>query len=413
MDFTEEELEFRIRDMEEELKKVKSTEEESKRLKDREEKTLIIAIGKSEKVEQMMITKKDQVSLGSKESDMDQYMDLDEKRLIKKREKKKEKNCWSRERLEAMPGLGIGFCLVTVLLYQCMNIITKKMTTHPFVILFLRDCLLTPQYFPVLIYGKTTPFPKGKMWLLAVRSVIDGIHLMVHFKALQILPLGDVTMIGAVRVVFTNLFSCVFLKEPCGVFEVFNILLVVSGIVLVVQPPVLFGGDSPYTDEMLIMAAVYITSCSFAALCFIIARYLKSVHWAVLGLHSRIFNLIELVVALIATGTFCLPECGVDRLLIVILSVIGSVSSGTLVSGLKYEKAGVIGLVDNAGHLIFSQVFQVIIFKEMPRMLSIVGVFLVLAAVISLGARGLLLEKFKKFKKQETEESESEIQIIK
>ena len=190
MDFTEEELEFRIRDMEEELEKVKSTEEESKRLKDREEKALIIAIGKSEKVEQMMITKKDQVSLGSKESDMDQYMDLDEKRLIKKREKKKrEKNCWSRERLEAMPGLGIGFCLVTVLLYQCMNIITKKMTTHPFVILFLRDCLLTPQvktdeenkgcvffyvffplqYFPVLIYGKTTPFPKGKMWLLAVR----------------------------------------------------------------------------------------------------------------------------------------------------------------------------------------------------------------------------------------------------
>ena len=145
MDFTEEELEFRIRDMEEELKKVKSTEEESKRLKDREEKTLIIAVGRSEKVEQMMITKKDQVSLGSKESDMDQYMDLDEKRLIKKREKKKEKNCWSRERLEAMPGLGIGFCLVTVLLYQCMNIITKKMTTHPFVILFLRDCLLTPQ----------------------------------------------------------------------------------------------------------------------------------------------------------------------------------------------------------------------------------------------------------------------------
>ena len=39
----------------------------------------------------------------------------------------------------------LHFCLVTVLLYQCMNIITKKMTTHPFVILFLRDCLLLPQ----------------------------------------------------------------------------------------------------------------------------------------------------------------------------------------------------------------------------------------------------------------------------
>ena len=74
-----------------------------------------------------------------------------------------------------------------------------------------------------------------------------------------------------------------------------------------------------------------------------------------LGLHSRMFNLIELVIALTVTGTFCLPECGLvrkdqkdimmipsefklanqDRLLIVILSVIGSVSSGTFVSGLK------------------------------------------------------------------------------
>ena len=150
MDFgsTQEELEFRIKDMEAEFQRAKNTEVESKRLKDQARKNMLIiaAVGKSEKVEQMMITKKDQVSLGSKESDMDRYMvDLDEKRLLKRNSPNKDKNCWSRERLEAIPGLGIGFCLVTVLLYQCMNIITKKMTTHPFVILFLRDCLLTPQ----------------------------------------------------------------------------------------------------------------------------------------------------------------------------------------------------------------------------------------------------------------------------
>ena len=53
-------------------------------------------------------------------------------------------------------------------------------------------------------------------------------------------------------------------------------------------------------------------------------------------------------------------------------------------------------------------------------MVDFSGVFLVLAAVISLGGRGLLLEKFKKAKKQEEEEEEEEeeesqsgIQIIK
>ena len=48
------------------------------------------------------------------------------------------------------------------------------------------------------------------------------------------------------------------------------------------------------------------------------------------------------------------------------------------------------------------------------HMVDLSGVFLVLAAVISLGGRGLLLEKFKKAKKQEEEEeSRSGIQITK
>ena len=79
---------------------------------------------------------------------------------------------------------------------------------------------------------------------------------------------------------FTNLFSCIFLKEPCGVFEICNIFLVrvnlylkqlyrkykilyfvskgknchmfqvLGGIVCVVQPPIIFGGNSEYTDKV-------------------------------------------------------------------------------------------------------------------------------------------------------------------
>ena len=48
--------------------------------------------------------------------------------------------------------------------------------------------------------------------------------------------------------------------------------------------------------------------CNLATL-----RYLKTVHWAVLGLYSRLFNLIELVIAFLVTGTLCLPECGMVR----------------------------------------------------------------------------------------------------
>ena len=106
------------------------------------------------------------------------------------------------------------------------------------------------------------------------RSLIDGIDLIILFQALkatfylctnlklpfhlncniilyisQVLPLGDITMIGAVRVspknmahlvrskfrgkkwkwkcftkvIFTTIYSRIFLKEPCGLFELLNI----------------------------------------------------------------------------------------------------------------------------------------------------------------------------------------------
>ena len=41
--------------------------------------------------------------------------------------------------------------------------------------------------------------------------------------------------------VFVTLLSCLFLKEACGLFEIFNLALVIGGITLVVQPPFMFG----------------------------------------------------------------------------------------------------------------------------------------------------------------------------
>ena len=82
------------------------------------------------------------------------------------------------------------------------------------------------------------------MWLLALRGLADGVNLMMQFYAVKVLPLGDVTMMNCIKVnchnitsswtvpccfgqiAFVNLFSCIFLKEPCGIPEIISILLV-------------------------------------------------------------------------------------------------------------------------------------------------------------------------------------------
>jgi len=302
-------------------------------------------------------------------------------------------NDWSFGGFKKIPGFGIILTLVTVVIYQCMNVITKKVSLNPMVILFFRDCLLIPQFLPPLIYSRSKPFPGNKLGLLAIRSLIDGVDLIILFQALKVLPLGDITMIGAVRVVFTTIYSRLFLKEPCGIFEIFNMLLVLGGILLVVQPPIIFGGQSAYTNQMLIMAGAHVASKAFAGLSFIIARHLRDLHWTVLGLHSRLYSMGEVLIYFFYNGAPCIPSCGMERLSLLILSFLGSTGSATLFTALRYEKAGVVGMVDNGAHLIVSQVFQIVFFNELPGLLQIAGVCLVLVSIISLGVRGIFAEK--------------------
>ena len=70
--------------------------------------------------------------------------------------------------------------------FQCMNVIAKKVSLSPMIILFFRDCLLipqvkvfaekakqvranTPQFLPPLIFSRSKLFPRGKLLFLAAR----------------------------------------------------------------------------------------------------------------------------------------------------------------------------------------------------------------------------------------------------
>ena len=179
----------------------------------------------------------------------------------------------SWKRVEAFPGLGIAFSLITVLIYQvspllrmisnqnlvniwsplcfkCGNVLAKKMTANTFVMVLWREVCLVPQvtfwkgnaphegflsvsalylylylqYVPPIIHSGQNPFPRNKLPLLAIRlndetisfsresspisssqscrALGDALNMMCHFYALNVLPLGDVMMIAAVRVTF-------------------------------------------------------------------------------------------------------------------------------------------------------------------------------------------------------------------
>ena len=70
--------------------------------------------------------------------------------------------------LERVPGMGIILLVITIVIYQGGNVVTKKMTTSPFLIIFLRDFFAVIMQTPVNIVVNEPPFKKGTASFISV-----------------------------------------------------------------------------------------------------------------------------------------------------------------------------------------------------------------------------------------------------
>lgn len=90
---------------------------------------------------------------------------------------------------------------------------------------------------------RSVVWPEQHKWLLFARGAFHTIFVLVTFYAYRIMPLGDVTMILCTGPVAVACLAWYVLGEPCGVFEVMNTIVALAGMVMVVQPPFIFGEE--------------------------------------------------------------------------------------------------------------------------------------------------------------------------
>ena len=249
-----------------------------------------------------------------------------------------------------------------------------------------RDSIMISMTTPFTIAGGDNPFPRGKLLLVIARGLAAGCQLGGHFYAVRYLPMSDVMMISSIKPVMNTILSCVFLKEACGVFEIFNLVLTISGIFLVVQPSFVFGDTGQqYDDHMMWTALGLFVANSLAGVISVIIRYLRSMHWAALAITTRVFTIVELTILCAVLGLYCVPECGLDRWGIILVAISGNFTQLCFIFGLKFEEAHIVGLTDNAASIIVSFMFQLIFFNDYPNTIKIVGACVVMASILLLG----------------------------
>ena len=300
----------------------------------------------------------------------------------------------AKDTFERIPGMGIYLTLFMIIVYQGGNVLTKKMSMNPFLLLLLRDFFTIFFHVPVNVAtsAPVVPLDKKALFLFTLRAVSMTILLCGYFYAVRHLPLADVMMISSIKPAVATLLSCLFLKESCGAMEIVNLLLTISGIFLVVQPSSVFGNNDgqQYTPHMIYTALGLLGANIFGSTVVVIIRYMKAVHWATQAITVRFIIVAILVIVCGVSGLLCVPACGQERWGVLVLALVAWVCQYASIKSLQLEEAHVISLLENATSIIVSLLYQIIIFNDIPNTIKIIGALLTLTSIIIIGLQKIL-----------------------
>lgn len=292
------------------------------------------------------------------------------------------------------PYLGLVLATISSLFFSLCSVIVKWMVNvHPMELAACRFVGVLLPAIPILIWRKERPFPKGKRMMLILRSFVGTTGLMLSFYAFRHMPLADASVVVFSVPVFVAIFARLFLKEPCGLFNVLTVSLTLVGVVLITRPPFIFGpsipafalDDRPTSNDLWAAVAAF-SATLFGANAYVLLRALKGLHFSVIMTNFGGFALIQTLIVTWSLGALCWPQCGYERLLIVALALFSFGGQILLTLSLQLEQAGPVAIARSAD-IVFAFIWQVLFFEEIPNRYSIGGAILVTSSVVLTGLR--------------------------
>ncbi|XP_012552430.1 solute carrier family 35 member G1 [Bombyx mori] len=295
-----------------------------------------------------------------------------------------------RPLIKRCPYLGLILATLSSLFFSLCSVIVKSLVNiDPMQLAMFRFIGVLLPTIPIVVYTEQPVFPQGKRLLLALRSIVGTVGLMLSFYAFRNMPLADASVIVFSVPVFVALFARVFLKEPCGMWNTISIILTLIGVILITHPPFLFGGtvtehNSNYNSLRGAVAAFI--STIFGANAYVLLRVLKGLHFSVIMTNFGAIAILQTFVYSFVFGLLCMPNCGTERFLVVCLALFSYLGQILLTMSLQLEQAGPVAIARSAD-IVFAFLWQVMFFNEIPSKFSICGAVLVLSSVMLVGLR--------------------------
>ncbi|XP_048362071.1 solute carrier family 35 member G1-like [Sphaerodactylus townsendi] len=286
------------------------------------------------------------------------------------------------------PGLGLFYGLLSACLFSVVSLFLKMIEDVHSVEASAFRCIFQIVFvLPALIYHKTGFLgPKEKRVFLFLRGLLGSCAMILLYYAYQVMPLADAVVISFSSPAFTTLFAWIFLKEKCSPWDLFFVLVTITGVVLIARPPFLFGSkvsgiEGSYTDHLKGTIAALLSAISASSAFVIIRKVGKSVHYFLTIWYYAIIGLIISIATLFVLDSWSLPNCGKDRFLLILIGLFGLGGQIFLTKALQIEKAGPVSIMKTMA-VVFTFIFQIIFLNHLPSWWSFGGALCVVTSGI-------------------------------
>lgn len=233
--------------------------------------------------------------------------------------------------------------------------------------------------------------------------------------------LVDASIIIFSAPIIVLIFACAFLKEQCGLYQSFVVILNTFGLCLTVKLPSLLEeglvrqiwtvpstslnstSETNYLNNTVntiqdLNHPIYLSgvleafsSTLFAASVYIILRKARAAHYSVIMFNFGWVAIIETGLLTLVFGDYNMPETAKDWVLILLLMFFSFVGQILLTKSLQIEQAAPVAIVRSATDIILAFFWQIWLFNSTPDVWSISGALLVTLSIFLTSLRQWVL----------------------
>lgn len=218
-----------------------------------------------------------------------------------------------------------------------------------------------------IIFKSDESFKGNNIKYLSYRGILGFLGVVFYFYAIGNLPLADAVVLNQLNPFFVVILASIFLGEKIKKLQIPAIILALIGILFISQPKF---------DYSILPALAGILSSIFAASAYTIIRHLRltDTPMKIVFYFTGISSFLSIPFMLL--GNFVIPD---TTSLIAMLSagVFSMIAQYLMSTSYRYAEAGDLSIY-SYGNTIFSIFIGIILWNEIPNLLSSLGVLCVL-----------------------------------